>query len=188
MSGPAVFLELSCLRNKAICNAFNLSFSARLARHSCVINALVEPRVEDLKLLIGVEGLLHILVVGRKSPGQYPGVVAIDIYEEGQWCGAGVSFERMLEGGGGVCVPKVRIELFVEGNIHFTRLVILLTLSHVLLGELLLVKGVSPCWDGECLTGFGLSDGRDLSDEHVLCRRQEEYKVDVLAHSMGNLY
>ena len=95
VSGPAVFLEMSCLRNKAICNAFNLSFSARLARHSCVINALVEPRVEDLKRLIGVEGLLHILVVGRKSPGQYPGVVAIDISEEGQWCGAGVSYERL---------------------------------------------------------------------------------------------
>ena len=74
---PAVFLELSLLRNEAIGDAENLFFCDGIARHGCVVHALVLHCVEALEGIVNITGLLNFLFVVREVRGQYPGVVAI---------------------------------------------------------------------------------------------------------------
>ena len=73
------FLKLTCLRDEDVCYAHDLSFCNGLACRGCVFNALIEPRIETLEWLVGVEGLPQLGVIIPEVHGQYPVVVAINM-------------------------------------------------------------------------------------------------------------
>ena len=75
--GLVVLLKLTCFRNKAICNVHNLYFRDRIACRGCVVNALVEPCIEDLGRLVGVERSPQLGVVLQEVYGRDPFILAI---------------------------------------------------------------------------------------------------------------
>ena len=75
----------------------------------------------------------------------------------------------------------------MEVGVNFTTLVILSPLFIVFSDELLIVKAVCPRRNGERPTRVNQADKRDLADERILRRHQDEPKVAVLAPSAGTL-
>ena len=63
--GLTVLLKLACLRNQAVWDVYYLSFCDGITRLGCIIHALVEPHIEALERLVGIEGLPQLLVVYR---------------------------------------------------------------------------------------------------------------------------
>ena len=92
----------------------------------------------------------------------------VDVADEGQSVGSGVSGERVLEGGE-VCVLKFCEELITEVSVNVTKFVVFSTLFGVLAEEHLLVKGGCPFRDDGCATWVGKADEWVYGDEGVLC-------------------
>ena len=106
--------------------------------------------------------------------------------QEGQCGGSRVTSECVLEGGE-VCALKCRDELIAEGSVDITIFVVFSTLFCVLSDEHLLVKGGFQRRGGGRLTGVGRADEGELTDERVLCHRQDDPEVAVLAPNAGTL-
>ena len=77
--------------------------------------------------------------------------------------------------------------MVTEGSVDVTTLVVLLTQFGVLVDERLLSEGGCPCRDGRRTTGVGKADRGDLTDEGILCCRQNEPEVAVLTPAAGTL-
>ena len=97
--GPAVFLKLPRFRDKAVCNADDIYLYDGIACRSCVVNALVKPRVESFKWFVGILVLPELPVVLREVCRQYLHVVHLEVAEEGQHGGSVVAGEHVLDGG-----------------------------------------------------------------------------------------
>ena len=106
--------------------------------------------------------------------------------EEGQLGCSRVAGERVLEGGE-VNVLGHLEELVVEGRVNVTTFVVLSTLFGVLAEERLLVKEGCPLRDAGCATWIGWSDEGISGDKSVICCREDEPGVAVLAPTMGTL-
>ena len=69
--GVTGLLELSHLRDKAVCDLNNLAFHDRLTHRSGVVDALVEPFVEALEWLFGILGFPESCIIRREVCSQY---------------------------------------------------------------------------------------------------------------------
>ena len=72
-------------------------------------------------------------------------------------------------------------------SVDITTLFVLLAMFCVLADEHILVEGGCTCRYGGRSTGYGWSDEGGFTDEHILCCRQENPGVGVLAPSVGTL-
>ena len=76
-TGLTFLLKISCFCDEAVCDAHDLSFHDELTCRSFLVDAIVEPRIETIERLFGVEKFPHISVVLRKIHVQDPCVLAI---------------------------------------------------------------------------------------------------------------
>ena len=165
---------------------YDLSFRDRIVCRGCLIYALFELHIESIEPLVGFEGLPQLLFIDREFCCRYPGVVDLNMAEEGQRCGSGEARERVIKRGE-VHVLKGLDELVAEGIINVTTLIILSMLLCVISDELLIVKGGCIRRDGGRLARVGHSNEGDLTYKPVLYRCQDDPKVAVLAPSVRNL-
>ena len=77
--GSSVFLKFPRFYDKAIGDADNLSLCDGLSRHGCVVNALVQTRVEAFEPFVGIVGLPELPVVLRQIRRQYLRVVRVEV-------------------------------------------------------------------------------------------------------------
>ena len=79
LPGLAVFLEFLHFRNKAVGNSDDLPFCYRISRRGRIIDALVQPRVEDFDGLVGILGFPELPVVISQVCCQYPRDVRVQV-------------------------------------------------------------------------------------------------------------
>ena len=164
----------------------DLSFTNGLACLCCIIYALIEPHIEALERLIGVEQLSQLDVFFCEVCDRYPRIVDVEVANELQSRDCGVSHECVLEGGD-VGVLKRRQKLILDWVINVLTLIVLITLLHMLLDDVILVVGVCPLRDGGHLTGVGQADKWDWADEHILRYCQGYPKVGFMVSSAETL-
>ena len=95
------------------------------------MNSIFKSFVEAFEWFVRIVGLPELPAVLCQVRCQYLRVVGVEVAEEGQKSGSGVSGECVIEGGE-VCVLKYREELITEGSVNITTFVVLLTLFGVL--------------------------------------------------------
>ena len=140
-------------------------------QRGCVVCALVEPCVEDLKWLVGIERLPEAGVVFRELRHQDSCVVAIKVSDAAN-CGDGeVSWEGVIEGGE-VSVFKYPHELIKEGGVHLYAFIVLMTGFLVLPNDAPFIDLGPPQRYGGHLTGVGKADEGDWYDTGILGHHQ----------------
>ena len=75
--GSEDFLELPRFRDKVLGDEDDLPFFDRLARRGCVIDTLVQPRVEAFEGLVGIVGFLDLPVFLVQVCCRYPRLVHV---------------------------------------------------------------------------------------------------------------
>ena len=185
--GLEVFLELPRLRDEAVGNVENLTFSGRFARRGCIVNTLVQPRTEALNGIVGFVYLPQLLVVFGQVRGQDPCIVVLEVDGDSERGCSGVACEGVLEGREVRGIER-RQHLIAEFSFDVTTFVIFSVLSVVLTEERLLVEGVFPLRYGGRVTRFGRADEGDLAHKGILGRRQDEPEVAILYPAAVNLY
>ena len=79
MPGSAFFLELPRFRDEVVGDADNLPLCDRLARRGRVIDALVQPHVEDFEGLVGIVGLPELPVVLDQVRCRYHHILRVQV-------------------------------------------------------------------------------------------------------------
>ena len=80
-SSSEVFLQLPFLRDEVVGDADDMPLCDGLARRGCVIDALIQPRVEDFEWIVEIEGFPDLPVVLCKVYRQYPRLVRVEVDE-----------------------------------------------------------------------------------------------------------
>ena len=96
MPGSTVLLKLPFFRDKVVCYAHDLYFRDKFFCRSFVFDALVDPRIEALYRVGGVEGFLHLGAILHEFRGQDPGVVTIKIDDQEERRHSVVARKRVL--------------------------------------------------------------------------------------------